>query len=169
MPSEGQNGLSRLVSLTSRSPIATSASLPVGMRNVAVTASFADEVERDLAPERLEPVLPDVDALPDAERQTALGDWDRQLHGGERRAHVRRHVVESLVAMAKDRIAVRDEAGEEAIEIGAHLGRRVLLDQQARRRVADEERHQAALRAEFDDPRGDRLGDLEQAAAEGVD
>src|SRR6187551_2044028 len=120
MPSAGQNGLSRLVSLTSRSPIATSASLPAGMRSVravaevVVMASFADEVQCDLAPVRLEPMLPDVDTLPGPERQTALGDRDRQLHGGERRAHVRRHVVESLVAMAKDRIAVRDEAGEEA-------------------------------------------------------
>src|SRR3954466_10444435 len=110
MPSAGQNGLSRLVSLTSREAIPTSASLSGGIRNAAgaagaapflrapargrfgsfvvIGAPLADEVHRDVAPMRLQPVLPDVDALPRAEREPPLGDGDRQLHGGQGRAHV---------------------------------------------------------------------------------
>ena len=53
-------------------------------------------------------------------------------------AHVRRHVVGPLFDVAKQRVAIRHEAREEALEVAQHLRVRVLLDQQAGRRVGDE-------------------------------
>jgi hypothetical protein len=72
---------------------------------------------------RTQSVLPDVDAF----------NWNRQLNGRQCGANVGRHVVGPLFAMAEQRVSVGHEAAEEAVEIVAHVGIGVLLDQQAGR------------------------------------
>jgi len=82
---------------------------------------------------------------------------------------VRRHVVRPFVAVAQQRVAIRDEPREEALEVPAHVGIRVLLHQQACRRVADEERQCAAGDTVRLDPASDRWRDVDQAATGGLE
>src|SRR6476646_5112231 len=89
------------------------------------------------------PVLPEMDPLPGAEREPAMAERDRELGRREGGAHVGRHVVGAFVAMAKERVAVGNEAREEAVEIGANVRVGVLLDHKAGRGVADEQREQS--------------------------
>ncbi len=62
------------------------------------------------------------------------------MDAGQRRTNVRGHVVGTLVAVAKEWIAVVHQTGEEAIEILAHFGIRILLHDKARGRMTNEKR-----------------------------
>ena len=143
--------------------------LPVTRGAHRARRSLAQQMQRDLATMRLDAVLPQIDALPGAEHEPTLADRNRDLRRRQRRADMPRHVVEAFFAMAKDRVAVGNEPRHVAVEVGAHFGRGVLLDQQARRRVADEERQEPGREAALGDPRFERARDLEQAAARRVE
>lgn len=82
---------------------------------------------------------------------------------------MRRHVVETLVLVAIAARRFRGERAQKILEIGANLGRGVLLDEQrggsVRQIEGEEPRHHALDR----DPAGDGRGDLVQALARGGD
>src|SRR6185437_12390113 len=65
----------------------------------------------DLALMRVEPMLPQVDALPGTEQQPAAMHRHAEADPGEDRAHVRRHVVLAFGIVAEDRVAIRHDAG----------------------------------------------------------
>jgi diguanylate cyclase (GGDEF)-like protein/PAS domain S-box-containing protein len=84
-------------------------------------------------------MLPQVDRLPRSEQQLAVRDRDRKTHRGQRALDVGRHVVQSLGRVRVERIALGHEAREPALEITSDRGVCVLLNQEARGGVADEE------------------------------
>src|SRR5689334_16823518 len=76
---------------------------------------ITDQMRGHLAPVRANAVLPDIDSLPRAERQTASDERYGYVDRRQRSAHVRRHVVVAFLAMTEQRIAVRHEPREEAL------------------------------------------------------
>ncbi len=92
---------------------------------------------------------------------------------------MRAHVVGAFVDVAVAAVAVGHERAEERLEIDGDLGRRVLLQHEARRRVVDKDRGEPFVdtRAldEFGDPTGDVVhaptgrGEREALAKDDVD
>jgi hypothetical protein len=107
--------------------------------------SATQQMQRHFAAMRARAVFPEIDALPRAEREAATGQRNRQLHGGQRRSDMRGHIVRPFIAMPVQRIAIDDQPREESIEIAANIGVGVLLNHQARGRVANEQRQQTFL------------------------
>src|SRR5689334_17157734 len=122
-----------------------------------------------LAPVRANAVLPDIDSLPRAERQTASDERYRNVDRRQRSAHVRRHVVVAFLAMTEQRIAVRHEPREEALEVGAHFRVRVLLHEEACRRVAKEQREDTGAHLAGTQPVENWPRDLDEPAAAGLE
>ena len=112
-------------------------------RRGPIRGSFADQVEREAAPVRPAAVLEQIDALPGAEREPAAEQRDGELDLGEDRPQMRRHVVRPLVAMGVGGGILRREPGDPRLDVGAHLGRGILLDEQRGGGVAAEEGEQA--------------------------
>ena len=48
-------------------------------------------------------VFPEIHALPGAEGESALGDRDGEVHGGEGGAHMGGHIVGTLISMREIR------------------------------------------------------------------
>lgn len=110
-------------------------------------------------------MLPQVNALPLAEREATSGDRDRKMDAGQRRANVRGHVVRALVAVPEEWIAVGHETGEEAIQIPARVGICILLHDKARRRMANEQRQDTLPYLAAGRPLGDGTSDFQKSAA----
>src|ERR1700742_1270897 len=96
-------------------------------------------------------VLAEVDPLPRPERQPAVRHGDRQRAPGERRLHVRGHVVRALQRVRPVRRVLRHGPVEPGREVAQHVRRRVLVQRQRGRGVAHEHRrdadgHRAQLR-----------------------
>ena len=72
-------------------------------------------------------VLPEIHALPGAEGESALGDRDGEVHGGEGGAHMGGHIVGALVIMLKHWVAVGADACHEAFEIAPYAGVGIFL------------------------------------------
>jgi hypothetical protein len=75
-----------------------------------------------------------------------------------------RHVIRPLVSVPEQRVSIWHEASEEPIEIGPHTGVSVLLNEQARRRVAKEQGQQTVADVGVSDPLKNVGCDLEKAA-----
>src|SRR5215208_1862760 len=106
--------------------------------------SLADEGEDQFAAVRLGTVLEQEDTLPGSELEPAFGDRDRQLHLGQRRLEMRRHVVRPLVVVAIAGRVFGGQPAQERVEVAQHVRRVILLYQQRRRGVDDEHGQQAA-------------------------
>ena len=91
-------------------------------------------------------VLEEEDALPDAELEPAVADRDRQLRLGQRTLDVRRHVVGPLVVVAVEAHILRHDPAQKGVEVVAHVGRRIFLDQERGRGVLDVDGKQTASR-----------------------
>ena len=72
-------------------------------------------------------VFPEIHALPGAEGESALGDRDGEVHGGEGGAHVGGHVVGALIIMLKHWVAVGADARHETFQIAPHTGVGIFL------------------------------------------
>lgn len=79
--------------------------------------------------------LAEVDALPDAEVQTAAGNGQRQRGAYYYRFGVRRHVVRPFVGVQVTRGVFRHESVEDQRKVVAHVGVGVLVERQCGRRV----------------------------------
>ena len=110
------------------------------------------------------PVLPQVDALPDAERERAVSHGNHQARGGEDRAHVRRHVVGSFVGVVEEAVAVGDEARHERLEVAAHRRVGVLAQDQRGAGVVAVDVAEPGGDAGFPHCRRDLAADLQRAA-----
>ena len=115
---------------------------------------------------RTQPVLPQIDALPRAQREAGAGERNRELDGGQRGANVSRHVIGTFVAMTEEHIAIGHEAGEETLEVAAHVGIGIFLNDEARRGVANEERADR-FRCRFPSPSHKRVWLFQGALARG--
>ena len=140
-----------------------------GTETATQLGSAAYEMHGHLTSVRPESVFPQVDALPRSEREASIREWNRKLHSGQRRADVGGHVIGALVAMVEERVAIGYKAGEETLEISAHVGIDILLYYEARGCVANEKRQQTAFHAGRGRPIGDWTSDLDEAATAGVE
>ena len=94
-------------------------------------------------------MLEQIDALPGAKRKPALGDGDRQRHGGERRLDVRGHIVRPFGGVhdpAHGRVVGRwHKPAKEGVEVAAYVRVSVLLDQQRAGCVAHEDGEETSI------------------------
>jgi hypothetical protein len=114
-------------------------------------------------------MLPKIDPLPCAQRQASVGERNRELDRRQRGADVGGHVIGPFVAMTEEGVAIRYKSSEEAFEVSAHVRIGILLHDQARRRVPDEEREQAGFHVAAGRPVDDWTSDLDKAAPAGVE
>lgn len=110
-------------------------------------------------------MFPQINSLPGAERHAAIGDGDAEIHSRERGADMRGHVVRTFAGVLEQGITVRHKAGKKAIQIGAHIRIRVLLDEQGGRRVLKMQRHKAEFEAPARNPRRDFPSEIVQPAS----
>ena len=90
-------------------------------------------------------MLGDIDALPGAERHAAVGDRNMQRDAVEHGFDMRRHVVRPFGVVHPAGIG-RGEAIERGHKIDLHIRIGIFLNNQRRRRVADEQEKRAASR-----------------------
>jgi len=93
--------------------------------------SAAHKMQGHLASMRPKPVLPKIYALPCTQHEEPATERNRKLHRRQRRADVGGHVIRALVAVPEERIAIRNEAGQETFEISPHVRIGILLHDQA--------------------------------------
>ncbi len=98
-------------------------------------------------------VLAEVDPLPGAEREAAVGDRQRERRAEHRGLDVGGHVVGALVGVGPVRRVLGDGLVEVGLEVAPHVGRGVLVQRQRRRGVLHEE-------VEQPDPQLAELGQL---------
>ena len=101
------------------------------------------ELDDDRPTVRRAAMFPEVDALPGAQAEMAVRHRDAQVHRGQGRPDVRRHVVRSLDGVFEQPIAVGHETIEEALEVRADVGIRVFLNDERRRGVLQVQRAEA--------------------------
>src|SRR6202158_3349849 len=98
-------------------------------------ATLTGEVDEEVTMAGEAAVLPEVDPLPAAQAEGAVEERNRQRGGGERRLDVSGHVVRSFLGVGIERIALRYQPVEPALEVAPCRGIGVLLDHQAPRGV----------------------------------
>src|SRR2546421_182227 len=82
---------------------------------------FPHEMDRNNAGMRRFAMFPEINSLPGSERKLAATKWNGEVHRGQRRADVRRHVVIAFGGMDEMGIAIRDQTGEKVFQIPAHI------------------------------------------------
>jgi hypothetical protein len=117
----------------------------------------------DLAPVRRAAMLDEVESLPGAEHEASVRERNRQLRRQQRGANMRRHIVGSFIGVAIAPRLLGGERAQEILEIGADLGRRILLDEQRSGGMAQIEGEKPRRHALRRDPAGDGCGDLVQS------
>ena len=109
-------------------------------------------------------VFPQINPLPRSQREPPVANRNGKIHRRQRRADVRGHVVIAFGGMAEQRVAVRREPREKSVQIAAHVGIGVFLDQQRGGRVAQMQREQAVAKFVFRHPLFHFAGEFAQPA-----
>lgn len=130
--------------------------------------SVTDEVQDDLAAVGAGAVFEEVDALPGSEGEFAADEGDRKLDLGERCFEVGRHVVRTFGVVPVG-AGLGREAIEEGLEVCAHGGIGVLLNEEGCGGVAAEDGEETGVQALLPNPLGDGGGALVEALAAGGD
>src|SRR5436190_18963650 len=94
-------------------------------------------------------MFPKINALPSPKAELTAADRDREVHRGERRADMRRHVVVSFGRVDENRVPVGHKPGEELFQIPPHVRVGIFLNEQGRRSVAHMQSHQAVFESLF--------------------
>ena len=114
-------------------------------------------------------VFPQVDALPGAQIQSAIGDWNADGGGRDGGPDMCRHVIGSFIGVDEQRVAIWAEPGKEGVEIPSHIGVGVFLYDKRGRGVVDKD----VADARADGAGCDRVGhlgrDVSEAPARGCD
>src|ERR1035437_1477542 len=113
---------------------------------------FADEVQRHAAQMGPCAVFPKIDALPCSEREPAAVDRQGKIHRPQRRADVRGHVVVALGGVAEQRVAVAHEPRKKGVEVAAHVGIGIFLDEQRGGSMAQMQGEQSVAKFIFGNP-----------------
>ena len=81
---------------------------------------FPEDGHQDVAIMGGSAMFIEINALPGAERQTAVAYRQVEAAVREDAADMGRHVIVTLSVMAKDRIAVSDQTAQKGFEVAAH-------------------------------------------------
>jgi len=125
---------------------------------------FADEVQRDPACVRMRPVFPEIDPLPGSEREPAALERKGKIHRRQRGADVRGHIVSALGGVDEQRVAIAHEPREKSVEVAAHIGVGIFLDEQRGGSMPQMQRQQAVPQFILNDPLLDGVGEFNQTA-----
>ena len=126
---------------------------------------LADEMDGNGAGVRGAAMLPEVNALPGAQRQLAVADGNGKIDRRKGGAHVSGHVVVAFDRVREERIAVRHKASEEMLQVTPHVRVGVFLDQQGGGSVAEVQSHQAGGETVLGNPVRHFAGEFVEAAA----
>src|SRR5687767_7222558 len=107
---------------------------------VSTPTMLSGNVNNQLPPGTAPAVLPQVDALPGAERKPAARNWNGKRTAGQCGLDMRRHVVGTFGVVLVERIAFGDKALQPALEVALRRRVGVFLDDEARRGVAQKHR-----------------------------
>ena len=72
--------------------------------------------------------LAEVDTLPGAEVEAAIGDRDGEAHAEERALGMGRHIIGTLHGVVIVGLAFPHEAVHNLVQVGAHVGIGILVD-----------------------------------------
>src|SRR6266516_2407342 len=121
---------------------------------------FPDKMRSNSALMRRGAMLPEIDALPGAQRELAPADRDGKIDWRQSGANMRRHIVVPFGGMDKQRVAVRHQPGEEFLKIPADVRISIFLDEQRCRSVAHKQCQQPLLKTTLRNPAGHFLREL---------
>ncbi len=116
---------------------------------------------------RRAPVFPEVNALPHAEVAAATRNRYAERTGRQNAAHMRGHVIRTLIHVAEYRVAVGHQPGHEAFQIRPHLGIGVLAQHQGGTGVVHENEANTGLDPGFGHSRLHLVADRVTAPAAG--
>ena len=142
---------SKLVSSTSPAPDRLRRNLfggsgsPCGPSRGDPSFSFADQMHGDFALVWRASVLEQINPLPGSQGEPAGDDRNGELHAGQRRSDVGRHVVGAFVRMPISPHLLWRDAFKECLQIGADVRRGVLLNEQSGGGVPAEQRQEPGL------------------------
>ena len=125
----------------------------------------AEYVQSDAAFVRSTPMFEQINTLPGSERRPAVDHGNRHLDLSERRSQMRGHIVGAFVVVVVEVRVLRCDSLEECFQIRTYFRRGVLLDQQRRRCVGTEDRHQPVGNGLIAQPGLHCARDIDQAAA----
>jgi hypothetical protein len=114
------------------------------------------------------PMFPKVNTLPGSERNCAMGNWDGKVHCGEGRSDMSRHVILAFVVVDEQGIAILYKASKEALQIAAHIGVGVFLDQERGGRMANVQSQEAILESVPGNPCVYRIREFVETTAASV-
>src|SRR5688500_13883243 len=135
----------------------------------ARTGLFSGEMQDDFSLRRTRSMLEKIDALPGAEHELPVHDRNAQVHLGQGRLQMRRHVVGTFVVVLIESRTLRRELIEELLQVATHGRRRVLLDDEGRGSVPAEQRQQSGTYVLLRHPRTHVVGEFMKAAARRAD
>ena len=75
-------------------------------------------------------MFPEINSLPGAQSQSATIDRDREIYRREGGADMSGHIIIAFGSVNEKRIAVRDETGEERLQIAPNIWVGVFLDEE---------------------------------------
>jgi len=110
-------------------------------------------------------MFPKINPLPGPQGEASASDRDAEVHGGQGRPHVRRHVVVALEGVLKQRVAVWNEPREKPFEIAPHLWVGIFLDEQRGRGMPQVKREQAGGETALRHPGCDFPGEFVEPAS----
>lgn len=112
------------------------------------------------------PMFPQVEPLPGTQSQLARRNWHHLTRARNRAACMGGHVICAFVVMAPSTILGR-KLGNPSFEVNANRRIGILLDEQARGRVLNENRAQSGRDAALPDELIDLLGHIHETLAVG--
>jgi hypothetical protein len=117
-------------------------------------------MQGDAARMRGAAMFPNVNPLPGSQREAAILKRNAEVHGRQRRADVRGHVVVTFRRVDENRVTIAHETGEKTFEIPPDIRIRILLDQQGRGGMSQMQRDEAVVEIVFCDPAGYVIGEF---------
>jgi hypothetical protein len=124
-------------------------------------------MQSDLAASRRAPMLEQINPLPCPQGELALQDRNCELHAGQRRADVRRHVIGAFIPVPISPRFLRRHAVEIRLQISAYVRRGVLLNEQSGGGVPTKQGQKPRLHLMRLEPISDIAGNLDEPAATG--
>ena len=73
-------------------------------------------------------VFPNIDPLPGSQTKPPASDGNREIHRGQRRPHMGRHIVSTFRRVVEQAVSIRNEPLEETLKIQPYFRVGVLLD-----------------------------------------
>jgi hypothetical protein len=113
------------------------------------------------------PADEEINSLPGSKCESAIPDWNGEVHACQGGADVRGHVVGAFICVTVSPGLLRRQAVEERLEIGANLRRRVLLNEQSGRGVPAEQSQEPGSHVVGPQPIEDLARNLDEPAPGG--